>query len=210
MKITIRLMIALAVAMVSVASVFVYFQIREEKIGLENALYRQCGILALNLQDKVTPLISGKPKDTLLNIAKKFGNQNRLSGVAIYDWKGEALAVTPDLSPVLQAMPDIALQAVQSGQEKSGFKDVLDKKMYLFASPVKLEGKVSGVVLLFHGADYVHARLSKLWKRNFWILLIQILIVSAITLLIFRWSVTGPISQLGDWMKKLRAGEEVG
>jgi trehalose 6-phosphate synthase len=48
-----------------------------------------------------------------------------------------------------------------------------------------------------------------LWSRAFVHIAVQVLVIVGITLLIVRWSFTGPIARAAQWMKTLRTGKHV-
>jgi trehalose 6-phosphate synthase len=54
---------------------------------------------------------------------------------------------------------------------------------------------------------HVRARIVSIWKEDFFRFLIQVLLISLVTLLIIRWNVLSPILRAAEWIKKLRLGE---
>ena len=50
------------------------------------------------------------------------------------------------------------------------------------------------------------AQNTKLWRGTFFHVLMQMLLIGAITVLVVRWSVERPIARLALWLHDLRAG----
>jgi hypothetical protein len=67
-----------------------------------------------------------------------------------------------------------------------------------------------GALLIVHDATYIHGYLSRIWRHTFGRALVQMALIALVILGLMRWSVFGPIHQMAEWMKKLRAGETVG
>jgi len=60
---------------------------------------------------------------------------------------------------------------------------------------------------VFHDASDIHAQDMAIWRSTFKHVLVQMLLISAITLLIVRWSMERPIARMAQWLKDLRAGD---
>ncbi len=59
----------------------------------------------------------------------------------------------------------------------------------------------SSFALLPVGQNIFH-----IWIRAFGHMALNVLVIVAITLLILRWSLAGPVARMGQWMRALRAG----
>ncbi|MEW6325364.1 MAG: trehalose-6-phosphate synthase [Nitrospirota bacterium] len=206
MRITFRLIVSLVVIVTVVVTIFSFVQTRQEKARLSDELERRSAILAESLQETVEPLMGKGSSARLQKIVDKFGNRERLSGLAIYDAQGQPLAITPSLAGRLAHPPD-AVAGVFEQARKGGFDVFDDKKVHLYGVPLQQDGQLTGALVIVHDADYIGARLSEMWRHNFLRLLLQASLISIAALLIIRWSIVGPIAKAADWMKKLRMGE---
>ncbi|HEY5593994.1 MAG TPA: hypothetical protein VIL61_02405, partial [Nitrospiria bacterium] len=103
MRISLRLIFSLVIVITLAVSLFAFLQVRQEKARLNEELGRRAGILAESLQETIEPLLEKGPSKNLQRIVEKFGNRERLSGVAVYDAQGMPLAVTQSLSSHLKA-----------------------------------------------------------------------------------------------------------
>jgi len=207
MRITLRLIISLVIVVTLVVSLSTFFQARQEQVRLSEELERRAGVLAESLQETVEPLLEKGPSKNLQRIVERFGNRERLSGVAIYDSQGNSLAITQSLAPQLQTAPNIVMKVLNTEIASSDLEAMEHKSMHLYALPLYRQHKILGALLIIHDADYIQARLSEVWRYNFFRLFAQALLVSLTTLIVVRWSIVSPIVKMTDWMKKLRTGE---
>lgn len=87
MKITLRLIISLMLVVSTVAVVSAYFKSARKRKQREE-LERRSRFLASSLQETIEPLIEKRAISNLQRLVEKFGNLERLAGVAIYDRPG--------------------------------------------------------------------------------------------------------------------------
>ncbi len=206
MKITIRLIVSLTfvVALVAVGSSF--YQVREERAHLVSELERRVILLDESLRESVIPLIQSGSLNKLERLVERLGSRQGSHGIAIYNSQGNVLAYTPDLKDrVLQPIPQV-VNSLAAGRPATLFHRSGGTRIFLYASPLVDEDKVVGVLAHFHDASYIDVRTAEIWKQNLIRFLILSLLVVVITVLVVRWSITGPIAQIAVWMKDLRLG----
>jgi len=204
MKITIRLIVSLIFVIALVAVVFSFYQVHTEKARLATELERRAIILAESLQESVIPLMQSNSLPRLNRIVERFGNRERLKGVAVFDKQGNALASTPELKPKISQPFPQAVSSITENRPIEGFMDINDKKTYIYTLPLLAEDKPMGVLSIFYDASYIDVRLLEIWKHNLLRFLTLSILIVIITLLIVRWSITGPIAQFAQWMRDLR------
>lgn len=207
MKITIRLIVSLIFVIALVAVVFSFYQVRTEKARLASELERRAIILAESLQESVIPLMQDGSLSRLNRLVERFGNRERLKGVAVFDTQGNALASTPDLKPQISQPFPQAVNSLTENRSLDSFMDIDDKKTYIYSLPLLAEDKPIGILVIFHDASYIDVRLLDIWKHNLLRFLTLSMLIVIITLLIVRWSITGPIAQFAQWMRDLRTGK---
>ncbi len=207
MKITFRLVVSLVLVVALVAIGSSFYQVGEEKARLTSELERRAIILAESLQESVVPLIGSDSPKRLNRIVQRFGNRARLQGIAVYDLHGRALASTSDLGPqVPETAPQVAKALTEGGPEGS-YVRAGDQRLYVFSIPLVDKDETVGALTLFHDASYIDVRLEEIWKHNLIRFLILSVMVVAITLVVVRWSITGPIAQMAGWIKELHTGK---
>ncbi len=207
MKITLRLIVSLIIVAALVASGFSYLQVQREKGNLAQELELRAAILAESLHDSVVNLLSADSPARLRRLVERFGNRKRLKGVAVYDAQGALVVSSSGLkleeSPLPPVKESMTLKRGQGGVEK----DAAGKSIYVFAAPLYQENGYLGTLALFHDASYIDARLQGIWRNNFLLLLTLSFLIALTTVFIVRWSITGPIAQVADWLKGLRLGK---
>ena len=207
MKITIRLVVSLVLVVGLVAVGFSLYQVREERIRLTSDLERRSIILAESIKESVIPLITSESSTKLDRLVQRFGNRDRFQGIAIHDAHGQLLASTEDLEPQIPGSVPQVTHVLAEGRPAGSFVHVGNRRIYLYAFPLASGEETIGVLTLFHNASYIDVRLEEIWRHNLIRFLILFVLVVAITLIVVRWSITGPIAQLAVWMRDLRTGK---
>ncbi|MGZ8440865.1 MAG: alpha,alpha-trehalose-phosphate synthase (UDP-forming) [Candidatus Deferrimicrobiaceae bacterium] len=207
MKITLRLVVSLVLVVGLVAAGFSFFQVREERIRLTSDLERRSIILAESIQESVIPLVTSDSSRKLDLLVQRFGKRERFQGVAVHDARGQILASTADLEPQIPESVPQVVHVLAEGHPTGSFLHSAKRRIYLYTSPLLLEEKAIGVLTLFHDASYIDVRLEEIWRHNLIRFLILSVLVVAITLIVVRWSITGPIAQMAGWIKELRTGK---
>ncbi|MBP1719894.1 MAG: alpha,alpha-trehalose-phosphate synthase, partial [Deltaproteobacteria bacterium] len=122
--------------------------------------------------------------------------------------KDKLVAATPQLGSDLATPPLFVVHAMNSDEEGGAFLPLGGKERYLHVLPLHREERVAGALVIFFETDFIEERISLIWKNNFFRFLINALIISLTTLLLIRWSVTGPIDLMAQWLKNLRTKKE--
>ena len=207
MRITLRLVLSIVAVVSLIVLAFTLVQVKNERQRQRVEIERRASLLAESLGETIEPLLPQGHSRRLQRLVEKFGNRERLAGVAVYDEKGTLLAVTPSLATQLSTPPRMVMDAIGANQEGGDFTTVGMAQMYVYVLPVRPEDQVVGALALFHNASYIQDRVRHVWQVNFVRLLVQAILISLTILVIVRWSVVGPIAKMADWMKRLRKGE---
>jgi alpha,alpha-trehalose-phosphate synthase [UDP-forming] len=207
LKITLRLVVSLVLVVGLVAVGFSFYQVRTEKIRLTSELERRTIILAESIQESVTPLIASDSSGKLNRLVQRFSNRDRFQGIAVHDASGHVLASTPDFDPQIQGSLPQVVHVLAERQPTGTFLHIGNRRIYLYLFPLIQEEKPIGVLTLFHDASYIDIRLAEILRDNLFRFLILTVLVVGITLIVVRWSITGPIAQMAGWIKELRTGK---
>ena len=183
---------------------FTLVQVRQEKERLIIDLQRRSALLGESLKETIEPLVEKGRPESLQKIVEKFGNRERLAGVAVYDVKDKLIAATPSLSAHLSATPKFVTNAMNSDLEGGDFSHLRGKEMYVYVLPLHREEAVAGALVIIHDPSYIEERLSLIWNDSFIRFLVNAFVISLMTLLLIRWSMAGPIAKMAEWMKHLR------
>ncbi len=210
-----RLIVSLILGIALVSAGFSYYEVLGEKRARRSDLERRAEMLgeslvgnverAWNTGSDVGP--NKVPNNELRRLVQQFGNREHLLGVAIYDRQGELVAVTPELEKTLTVSPPSVAQAITQGQEESSFVRLGSTPVHILALPIRRQDEVLGGLAVVHDVSYIRAQSLLAWRQSFFRVLAQVFLIVLITLLIVRWSITGPIARAALWMRALRTGK---
>lgn len=207
MKITVRLIVSLLIAAALVASVFSYLQVQSERDTMVQELNVRANVLAEGLQEPIKEYIQSDAIPKLKRIVERFGKRSRLVGIAVYDSQGVRLAYSPALESAFPFTPTKVWESITSNEPVSDIEKVNERAAHLYVVPLSVESRAIGALLLYHDASFIDARLGEIWRTNFLRLLAHFLLIILTTILVVRWSITGPIAQIAKWMRSLRTGK---
>ncbi|HTA68245.1 MAG TPA: trehalose-6-phosphate synthase [Bryobacteraceae bacterium] len=205
---SLRLIVSLVLAVTIVSVAFALYQVEAENRSRKNELERRAQLLAESLQETVEPLLATGAQDGLQRIVERFGNRERLDGIAIYDRQAHPVVMTPNLAARLGPELPAVAKTLMEGHNSSLFFQAGKVPIHVYAVPVHHDGQLWALAV-FHNASDIHAQDMAIWRSTFKHVLVQMLLISAITLLIVRWSMERPIARMAQWLKDLRTGEHV-
>ncbi len=208
MKLSLRLILFLVIGITIVTFVIARNQVRSEKRGLRADLERRAEILAESLQEIVEPAMERGSRTQLRHIVDRFGNRERLAGVAIYDAAGKVLAQSSSLVTKFPTPPVPVERIEKTDKGVSEFVQLSSEPMHAYYLPLHSHSpeKIDGILGIFHDAGYIEAQSEAIWRDTVWHAVAQVFLVVLVTLLIIRWTIVLPISRTAQWMKDLRSG----
>jgi trehalose-6-phosphate synthase len=207
MKITVRLIVSLLVAAALVASVFSYLQVQNERDMLVQELNVRASVLGESMQEPIKEYIETNTPNKLKRMVNRLGSRARLVGIAVYDSQGVCLASSPSIQSTFKATPEKVWESITQNQTNSEIEQKDGKASHLYVIPLVVDNRTIGALLLYHDASYIDARLEGIWRTNFLRLMTHFFLIIITTVLVVRWSITGPIAQIAKWMHSLRTGK---
>src|ERR1051326_5229300 len=207
MKITMRLIASLVIAIASATSLFSYLQVRQEKARQLSDIEHRTRLLAKRLEETMTPLIQKGSASQLKSLAEKYKNKENIEGIAVFDGKGNFLVATDSFDSYLSEITRLVQRAVKRSSDASEMMVLGGKPIFVHVTPIPDQGGSEGLLVVFHDASSLQSTLFHIWQDSFFHLLVQLLLISVVTLLIIRWSVMDPLTQMAEWIKKIRSGE---
>ncbi|MGA9496386.1 MAG: trehalose-6-phosphate synthase [Terriglobales bacterium] len=150
--------------------------------------------------------LSQASKNDLQELVQRFGNRENLLGVAIYDLRGAPVAITPELAKTVSVTPAAVTEAITRGQEESSFVRLGSVLVHILVLPIRRETQVVGCLAVVHDVSYIREQSLLVWRQTFFRVLAQGFLIVLITLLIVRWSITGPIARAAQWIRALHTG----
>jgi trehalose 6-phosphate synthase len=204
MRLTIRLLVAIWLSAMAVAAGFAWVSVEAERARLLDDLERRAGLLAEGLQEALEPLGERAPAARVERVIGRFGTPGR--GVAVFDRFAGLVAATPEAARALAGPPPfvsavVAADAVQHGLDRLG-----DRQVHYYALPLPGPERPRGALVVVHDAGPVEARVRELIRFNAIRAVVLAAVVSLITLLVVRTTVTSPVGRLAEWARQLRHG----
>ena len=202
---SLRLIVSLIVGITAVSLVSSWHQVRTEKDELRLELERKGHTFAESLAANAESYLRIGDIAGLESIVARFSNRDHLLGIGVYDTDFHPLAATPNLHAVVSATPDILRDTIVGNRPKSADARVHLKRLYVLAVPLhNMNHRVAGGMIFVYDTGYIRAQTFRVWGLAFLHLAGQVLVIVAITLLIVRWSLVGPVARAAQWMKTLR------
>ena len=203
-----RLIAALVIGVTLVSLASSWYEVRSQKDALRAELERQAGALGDNLAGRAELYLQLGDRALLEQMVQQFSDREHLLGIGVYEPDGTPLVVTTALNALLPGSPELLTDALRTNRDESRYMRVRFKRIYVVAMPLHASGNdVLGGIVMAHDTGYIRAEIFRVWSRVFVRIALQVLVIVAITILIVRWSLTGPIARVADWMKALRTGQ---
>jgi trehalose-6-phosphate synthase len=201
-----RLIGSLIVGITLVSLFSSYYEVSSEMRRQRKDLERRAEVLGESLAGNIEPYFEKGSYRELQRIVERFANRENFVGIAIYNRHGEPVAVTPALVQRLTGVPALVEKAETEDQGAGGFLVLGETSVHAYALPLHQHGEVAGGLAIFHDAGYIGAQGHRLRRETFFRVLVEMIIIVLMTLLIVRWSLTGPIARAALWMHGLRIG----
>ncbi len=202
---SLRLIVALILGVTLVSLASSWYEVQAEKDALLRDLERRAETFGESLAGNAESYLQSGDKPGLEQMVSRFGNRDHLLGIGVYDRDLLPLVVTRDLSAVLRGIPPTLTEALARKQPASGYMRLHFKRVYMLAAPLRAVDKsVAGGIIIVYDTGYIRAEIFRVWSRVFVHIAGMVLVIVAITLLIVRWSLAGPIARAAEWMNALR------
>src|SRR5215471_8872830 len=203
---SVRLIISLIVGVTLVSLGFSYYEVVGAKRRLRGDLERRAEVLGESVAGNVEQRWESGSNRELERLVQRFGNREHLVGVAVYDSDKKQVAITPELGKVLTAIPPAVTQALAADHDQAASARLGRMPVYILALPLQKHDELVGGLAVVYDVTYIRDESLRVWRDAFWRMLIQVLLITLITLMIVRWSITGPIARAALWMRALRMG----
>lgn len=204
-----RLILALTIGLSLVSLASSWYEIRAQRDALRRDLDSKAETVSENLAATAEFYLANGNRDGLQKLVELSGKRDHLVGLGIYGRDDSALALTPGLNGSLPVLTQLLKNAMQDNRDLSIFTELRFKRVHLLAAPLQANNKtVIGALLVVHDSGYIDTETFRIWGHLFLRMAIQVLVIVAITLLIIRWSLTGPVARVAVWMRALRTGQD--
>jgi trehalose 6-phosphate synthase len=202
---SLRLIVALILGVTLVSVVSSWYQVRTNKDALRVDLERKAEIFIDSLTAGSESYLQRGDAAGLNSMLHRFDGRDHLVGVAVYNPSGVALTSTGNVHALIRATPQIVKDAIARNRPATNYMRSGLRRLYVVAAPLHTMGEdVAGGILIVYDTGYIRAQVFRIWVQAFAHIALQVLMIVAITLLIVRWSLAGPIARAAAWMKTLR------
>jgi trehalose 6-phosphate synthase len=201
-KITLRLIISLLIATIIVVAGFSYFQAKNEEKRLNEELRLRTTVLAKTFKEAVESYLERTDQpDRVQKFIEKYQGHKRLLGLIVDMKEGPRIAFPPELVKEELFKPEsLKVMEENAPVDVNGKWD--GRKINFHAVPLLMEDKVVGTLGLIHDRGYIVTQIKEFWKNSALTFSILAAILSIVSLLVIRWSVTGPIARIGLMIQK--------
>jgi trehalose 6-phosphate synthase len=204
MKVTIQLLSAIWICALLVVGAFGFFQVREERRRSLEDLERRGSLLGEGLKESVEPATRRGSIAAIARVLKKFGRPERR--IAVYDAFGSLLTMAPAGATVASSLPEVT-DALTRSTPVQGLRTLDDAKTYIYATPLTSQERTVGVLAVFLDASHLDHAEAGLWQYNAVRFLALAVVLSTITVLIVRASISRPLSEIVGWTRALKTGK---
>jgi trehalose-6-phosphate synthase len=204
---SLRLIVALIVGVTLVSLSSSWYQVQAEKDELRRDLERKAETFGESLAANAESYLQSGDKPGLEQMVQRFSNRDHLLGIGVYGLDFSRLIATNNLSAILPGIPPSLKQALSGNRLESTYMRSRFRRLYVLAAPLYAADKsIAGGIVIVYDTGYIRAEIFRVWSRVFIHIAGQVLVIIAITLLIVRWSLSGPLVRASQWMKTLRTG----
>ncbi len=204
---SVRLILSLVLGITLLSVLSSYYEVQVEEHGLRTDLDRRAAVLGESLTGNVERSLEQGTPHELQRLVERFGNREHLAGIAVYDVLGNRIAVTPALTQVIDSEPPTVVQAIRDNRGQGQFTRVDTASIYIYALPLhNSQDQIEGGLAIVHDTGYIAAQTRRVWRETFFRVLAEMVLIALVTLLIVRWSLSGPMARAAQWMRALRTG----
>lgn len=204
---SLRLIVALIIGVTLVSLASSWYEVTTTKYALRHDLESKAEALGQSLAAGAELPAQAGDTARLELMIRRYADRDHLVGIGIYNREGSAWAVTPGLSSLISAAPQLMTDALAGNRTVSEFVRLRLKRTHILVTPIRTtDNKIIGEIVVIHDANYIRAAIIRVWARVFLHIAIQVLVIAVVTLLVLRWSFAGPMARVAHWIKALRTG----
>jgi trehalose 6-phosphate synthase len=208
MKITFRLIISLLLGTALVVLIFSYIQMQREEKRLHEELRLRSAVLAKSFKEAIEPFLEyTEQPERVRKFVEKFQGHKRLIGIIVDLKEAERIALPPELAENGMFREE-TVRVIEQGQEVEVNSKWDKRDVYFYSVPLEKEELVVGALGLIHDRSFIVKRIGEVWKESAITFSVLAFILSGITLIIIRLSVTRPIARISELIRHASAGDD--
>src|SRR2546425_7090082 len=208
MPFLLKLLGSIWIATLAVTVGFAYVEVREDRGRLVQDLQRRGALIADAVREAAEPLVARQARTGYDRLVKRFARDDR--AIVIYDEFGSVIEASPGVKPLLGRVSPQVSDAIRTNESTRAFHSIGGRQTWVHVAPLQRDDRPIGAAAVLLDAQYVDEDEWSLWRRAAVRLGILILLLTGITWMVVRWSVTRPMARMAQWTKQLKAGRAVG
>ena len=207
MRTTLKMVLPLIVSVAVGCLLFAAYQVNTERRMLRNDLSHRAEISGESLQEAVESLLDQNTNGSIQRLVERFSQREHLKGAAVYSANGTPLAASRGLPPQFESQPSAAARAANHDGGYGEFDRIDRVPLHIYALPLHSNGQIVGSVVVLHDTGYIDIQISHTLRDSLLNAIVQMLIISALALVLVRWTFTEPLTQTTEWLRMLRTGQ---
>jgi trehalose 6-phosphate synthase len=212
MRLLLRLLGGIWLATLLVTGGFAYLEVHEERERLVQDLGRRASLVADSVREAAEPLVArqtrtGVDRPGIDRVLKRFSRPDR--ALAVFDEFASVIDATPDVKPFLGPIAPRVSETMNTGTPTRQFTEVGGRARWVHVVRLERDERPIGAVAVLLDAQHLESQEWALWQRTAVRLGVLILLLTGITWVLVRWTVTRPIARMAEWTKQLKGGQPV-
>ncbi|HEU4367820.1 MAG TPA: trehalose-6-phosphate synthase [Methylomirabilota bacterium] len=207
MRFLIRLLGALWLATLLVSGGFAWYEVHQERTRLIDDIQRRAALVADAVREATERLVARGVRTGYDRVLARFGRQDR--AIAIYDAFGSIIEASPEVKRTLGPVSPLVTEAIQRNQATRAFATVNGRTRMVQVVPLQQDDKAIGAAAVLIDAEYLETSEWDLWQRTAVRFGVLMLLLTGITWVVVRWSVTRPMTRIAEWTRQLKSGQPV-
>ena len=205
MRFLIRLLGALWLATLIVSAAFAWYEVTEERTRLAEDLQRRAALAADAVREASERLVARGARTGYERVFTRFSRPDRT--IAIYDAFGSVIDATASVKPLLGPITPLVTDAIQRNAPTRGFFKVGGRRTLVYVVPLQQDDRVVGAAVVLLDAQVLELSEWDLWRRTAVRIGVLMLLLTGITWMVVRWSVTRPMARIAEWTRHLKSGQ---
>jgi alpha,alpha-trehalose-phosphate synthase [UDP-forming] len=200
----VRLFGGIWLATLLVTGAFAYVEIRTERTRLEQDLQRRTSLVVEALRDSAVPVVGKGSRAAVERLLRRFARVDR--GVALFDEFGSLIDASTDVKAQLGPLSPLVSEAIRRNEPVRQVRPVAGRLTLVQIVSMEREDRIVGAAAVLSDAQYLEQSEWNLWQRTAVRLGVLMLLLTGITWVVVRSSITRPIARIAEWTRQLKSG----
>jgi trehalose-6-phosphate synthase len=207
MRFFLRLLGALWLATFVVSAGFAWYERHAERTKQIEDLNRRAALAADAVREASERLVARGARTGYERVLNRFGRQDR--AIAIFDAFGSIIEASPEVRRSIGPIFPLVTEAIQKNQATRAFATVNGRTRFAHVVPLQQDEVPIGAAAVLLDAEYLDTAEWDLLQRTAVRIGVLALLLTGVTWLLVRWSVTRPMARIAEWTRQLKSGQPV-